>query len=253
VAGGRHLEQELAQLEAKISLASSLADETQRAASSAERIASELEPGKSVVGEKALKDEREPSAAAREDEAITEPEEDISTRERAQASPAQEELRRVAEIVQEEDRLEEGVARTHAEAMAIAAAEAEALAEASSARTRKARIIVRQADQELTLVRATIRNGSLSGAKAQAALQAAERKSTHAHAELDDAEDAEERAINAARNAEAEAEVSEGMALSAHDRYRNDVQEKQQGTVEPSEEHGESTEKRPVVRSHRSG
>jgi hypothetical protein len=177
----------------------------------------------------------------------------------AQSGPKLEELQRVAEIAQEEELLEEGVARTHAEAVAIAAAEAEALAESSSARTRKARILARQADQELTLVRATIRNGSLTGEKADAALQAAERKSTHAHAELDDAEEAEERAISAARNAEAEAEVAEEMAFSAYDRAQDDVdvravqaiaeqEQQREGFAHLNAEADERTEKRPVVR-----
>jgi len=77
---------------------------------------------------------------------------------------------------------------------------------------------------------------------------------------LDDAEDAEERAISAARNAEAEAEVAEGMAFSAYDRYVDDVngravqaiadQEELQrgGPVALSEEDNERTEERPVVR-----
>jgi hypothetical protein len=232
-------------------------DEAPQTTNEAEHVADALDdvsPEQSVVSEEAL-----------EAMTITGPTDDTSSTEKPlSAGPSPEEIRRVAEIAREEEQLEEGVVRTHAEAAAATAAEAEALAESSSARTRKARILARQADQELTLVRAAIRNGSLTGERAEATLQAAERKSTHAHAELDDAEDAEERAISAARNAEAEAEVAEEMAFSAYDRYVHDVdgravqaiaeQEEQQRAdvaqlqTEADESTNENTEKRSVVR-----
>lgn len=185
-----------------------------------------------------------------------------------EASRRLEEVESVEEIAEEEDQLEMGVTKTLAEAAAQAAAEAEALAEASSARTRKARIMARQADQELTLIRASIRNGSLTGKEAEAALQAAEDKSTRAHAELADAEAAEEKAVDAARDAEADAEVAEGMAVSAADRFVDDIDSindvngqvvqaiafKEEGqeamSTQPDDENedDERTEEHPVIR-----
>jgi hypothetical protein len=187
------------------------------------------------------------------------------TQEQATAAPWQEKVWSAQEIAEEEEQLEVDVTRSRAEAAARAAAEAEMLAEASSVRVRKARIIARQADQELTLIRAAIRNGSLTGEAAEVALQAAENKSTHAHAELADAEDAEESAIDAARNAEADAEVAEGMSLSAADRYVDDIEvqevqaiaeqdERQRaltGQQSMEDENEEETQEHPAIRPER--
>jgi hypothetical protein len=74
-------------------------------------------------------------------------------------------------------------------------------------------------------VRLAIRSGSLSGAEADLTLQNAENELTRASAFLADAEAAEEQALNNAMNAEAEAEVAEGMAYAASERELEDVQE----------------------------
>ena len=74
------------------------------------------------------------------------------------------------------------------------------------------------AEQSLGEIRVAIRNGLLSGEEAEHALQEAEREVTRAQASLADAEAAEEHALNEAMNAEAEAEVAEGMAYAAVDR-----------------------------------
>jgi hypothetical protein len=223
----------MAQLEAEEERASMQAEETRRTANEAEREAGEMH---------------------------------TLTQEQEAATPWQKKVWSAQEIAEEEEQLEVDVTRSRAEAAARAAAEAEMLAEASSIRVRKARIIARQADQELTLIRAAIRNGSLTGEVTEAALQAAENKSTHAHAELADAEDAEESAIDAARNAEADAEVAEGMSVSAADRYVDDIEaqevqaiaeqdERQRAltsrqSVEDDENEEESLE-RPAIRSER--
>ncbi len=104
-----------------------------------------------------------------------------------------------------------------AEVAAAAAAEAEAVAEASSARTREAHRFAQQADQVLADARAAIRNGLWSGEEADQYLQTLEREATRAHALLADAEATEEQAQRAASNAEAEAEVAEGVAFTADD------------------------------------
>ncbi|HEY6411912.1 MAG TPA: hypothetical protein VIY29_31015, partial [Ktedonobacteraceae bacterium] len=111
------------------------------------------------------------------------------------------------------------------------AAKAEAVAEASSARTREARYVALQADQALEEVRAAIASGALSGEDARTYLRNAEREATRSQAQLADAEAAEEQALNAAMNAEAEAEVAEGMAFAASDLAGISVEEE----VEPEE------------------
>ena len=129
--------------------------------------------------------------------------------------PSPLEVARVEEIEEEEDALETVAAMIIADAAGVVAARAEATAEACSVRTREAGVLALKADQALEAVRVAIGQQRLSGEGAEVALKAAEREATHAHAVLADAELAEERALNAAMNAEAEAEVAEGMAFSA--------------------------------------
>jgi hypothetical protein len=124
----------------------------------------------------------------------------------------------VAEIEAEEEIVEAISAVTIAEITAERAAAAEALAQASSAHTREARRRAQLAEQALGEIRVAIRSGLLTGEEAEHALQDAEREVTHAQAYLADAEAAEEQALTEAMNAEAEAEVAEGMAYAAVDR-----------------------------------
>lgn len=131
----------------------------------------------------------------------------------------------VEHIEEEEELVSEVAAMMIADVAAAAAAEAEAMAEASSARTREARYAALQADQVLEEVRAAIASGALSGEDADRYLQSAEHEATRAHALLADAEVAEERALNAAMNAEAEAEVAEGMAFAATDQAEEGFEE----------------------------
>ncbi len=126
-----------------------------------------------------------------------------------------EEAAEVAEIEAEEEIVEAISAVTIAEITAERAAAAEALAQASSAHTREARRRAQLAEQALGEIRVAIRSGLLTGEEAERALQGAEREVTHAQAYLADAEAAEEQALTAAMNAEAEAEVAEGMAYAA--------------------------------------
>jgi len=122
--------------------------------------------------------------------------------------PPPEEPAEVAEIEAEEEMVEAISAVTIAEITAERAAAAEALAQASSANTREARRRAQVAEQALGEIRVAIRNGLLSG-------EEAEREVTRAQASLAYAEAAEEHALNEAMNAEAEAEVAEGMAYAA--------------------------------------
>lgn len=223
LASGRHLEQEMVLLKAEEERASMQAEEARQTANDVEH------------------------------------ETDALAQEQAVETSWQEKVWSVQEIAEAEEQLEVDVTRSRAEAAARAAAEAEMLAEASSVRVRKARIIARQADQELTLIRAAIRNGSLTGEAAEAALQAAENKSTYAHAELADAEDAEESAIDAARNAEADAEVAEGMSVSSADRYIDDIEGQEVQAIAEQDERqralatdeDEETQERPAIHPER--
>jgi hypothetical protein len=134
------------------------------------------------------------------------------------ASDVNLETAEVAEIEADEEIVEAITAVTIAEITAERAAAAEALAQASSARTREARRQAQLAEEALGEIRVAIRNDLLSGEEAEHAVQEAEREVTKAQASLADAEAAEEQALTTAMNAEAEAEVAEGMAYAAVDR-----------------------------------
>ena len=120
----------------------------------------------------------------------------------------------VQQIEAEEELVESITAVTIAEIAAERAAAAKAFAEASGAHTREARRRAEAADQALGEVRIAIRGGLLTGEEAEMDLQKAEHEVTSAQAMLADAEAVEEQALTAAINAEAEAEVAEGMAYA---------------------------------------
>jgi len=66
------------------------------------------------------------------------------------------------------------------------------------------------------------------------------------HARLADAEAAEEQALNAAMNAEAEAEVAEGMAFAAGDLVEQSIEDAQ-GLTEPTESIEQAASAQPLV------
>src|SRR6266568_4092710 len=127
------------------------------------------------------------------------------------------EARAAAEAVEENTRM-----------AAERAAAAEALAQASSAHTREAHRQAQLAEEALGEIRVAIRNDLLTGEEAEHALQEAEREVTKSQASLADAEAAEEQALTAAMNAEAEAEVAEGMAYASVDRSTPLLEEAQE-------------------------
>ena len=124
----------------------------------------------------------------------------------------------ISQLDEEEEDVEMLASTIVADAAAAAAAEAEAAAEASSARTREARRLAEDADLMLHQVRMAIERGVLRGEDAEAALHFTEREAARAHATLIDAEAAEAEAVRAAMNAEAEAEVAEGMSFAIEQR-----------------------------------
>ena len=219
VGSARHLLQELERLQIEADQATALAREAARIA---EHLAN---PVQGVEHQENV---------ARDEEQV-EPLIEMDTNDTSQAAssglPSPLEIAQVEEIVEEEDDLETVAAMIIADAAAIAAAQAEAVAEASSARTREARTRALKADQALENVRAAIRQQKLSGEGAEVALQAAEREATHAHARLADAEAAEEYALDAAMNAEAEAEVAEGMAFAASSRDERDEKQRDENAA----------------------
>ncbi len=232
---GRHLMQELADLEAEVDRANARARETAHAVQQ-----SEQQVDKPVhvdiqavlpVDEIQLTSGGDGDTFNGEEQPLASASSDTKTQE----GPSAVERERVAEIDEEEGMVEMVAAMMIADVTAATAAETEALAEASSARVREALRIAQQADDLLEKVRAAIRNGTLMGDAAEATLQDAERDATWAHAVLADAEVAEERARRAAMDAEAEAEVAEGMSFAADDRgeYAEIVREQ-----EPPPAHG---------------
>jgi hypothetical protein len=162
--------------------------------------------------------------------------------------PTPEEFARVEEITLAEENIEIAASMSAAEAAGVAAANAEALAEASSASANEARLVAQQADDFLEQVRNAVRDGFMQGEEAERALNAAENEATYTHALLADAEAVEERARNEAMNAEAEAEVAEGMSLSADAHARDTVtnldREGNNGVAASSDAQGEATARR---------
>jgi hypothetical protein len=133
----------------------------------------------------------------------------------------------VQQIKAEEEVVETITAVTIAEITAERAAAAKAFAEASSAHTREAHRRAEEAERALGEVRISIRNGLLTGEEAEIAMQRAEHRVTRAQAMLADAEADEEQALNAAINAEAEAEVAEGMAYATVNQNASLLEEEQ--------------------------
>jgi len=185
VGSGRHLVQELKQVDMEAERTNIIAQEAERAAEEAEMLAHEA-GAESQSGKRA-----------------------------SQSLPAQAAANEVSE---EEVLVEAGAAAMIADVAAAAAAEAGAIAEASSARTQEARRLAQAADQALEEARAAVIGGTLNRVEAERNLRTAQREATRAHALLADAEAAEEQALNAAMDAEAEAEVAEGMAFATHER-----------------------------------
>ncbi len=127
----------------------------------------------------------------------------------------------IADIAEEEELLETVTSMIIADAAAEAAAEAEARAEACSVRAREARERARLAKQQVARVRAEIRDGTLTGEEAAHTLQQAQQEANRAHTIQIEAEAAEERALKAAINTEAEAEVTEGMSFAAGEQWEH--------------------------------
>lgn len=241
---GRHLMQELLETQAEADRASVIAQEAERAAeeveqqellSSDQEMATEASvspeaPQTETNGEEELFSPLEVIGLVAPDIAIASPDEITVIEEQEEsAPPAQDSPITPAventEIVEEEEMVEALAAQSIAQIAAERAASAEAIAEASSVQTREAHRLMQEAEATLGQVRLAIRSGSLSGAEADLALQNAENELTRASAFLADAEAAEEHALNNAMNAEAEAEVAEGMAYAASERELEDVQE----------------------------
>lgn len=250
---GRHLMQELLEAQAEAERASAIAQEAERAAEEAEQEERPFTEPDMTNGDGDADETEPPESQHNEGEdlssSLEEGAEITSNIPGKQANTLDE----IAEIKEEEELVESLAAKSFAEIAAERAASAEAVAEASSVQTREALGRVREAETVLGQVRLAIRDGSLSGEEAEAALQDAENELTRTTAFLADAEATEEQALNNAMNAEAEAEVAEGMADSAERQLEDEQQESLSGTSipedAPDEEDNQSatTQKLPVV------
>jgi len=218
IGSGRHLLQELRQLQAEAERTDAIAQEANRAAREAEARAADSRFIEHI-----------PSA-----QEMNEPVEIVDSRFIEESATGS------AEGIEEEEAfVEADSARMIAGVAAAAAAEAEAVAEASSARTREARRFAQQADQVLEDARTAIRSGVWSGEDAELYLQALEHEAARAHALLAEAEAAEEQARNAAMNAEAEAEVAEGMAFATNDQAETLLNEHVSTSSTPHQQAGD--------------
>ncbi len=122
----------------------------------------------------------------------------------------------IEQINEEEETVATVTAKIIADAAASAAADAEARAEASSRKTREARDEVQQAEKALANIRLAIEQGRITGEEATQDVKNAERRAVEARRRVLEAEAMEEYAVRAAMDAEAEAEVTEGMAFARH-------------------------------------
>ncbi len=242
VGSGRHLIQELSRAQAEAERARAFAREAERAAEEAEREESTApEPG---AGLEDSGEEQLLQSGGQEDEAggyskieievyAGSPDEAVAMEETPPSQDAAEiQDGEIAALEVEEEIVDALAARSVAEIAAERAASAEAIAEASSAQTREARRRVQEAEAALGQVRLAIRSGALSGAEADLALRNAEDELTRALAFLADAEANEEQAVNNAMNAEAEAEVAEGMSYAATERELEDLEKLDRASTE---------------------
>ena len=269
---GRHLMQELLETQAEADRAGAIAQEAERAAQQAE-LEERLSAGPDMETGNSGENETPQTEANGEEEkfyalmqieleasdiSAASPEENAATQEQEEiTSPTQDSaITRVvenAELEEEEELVETLAAKSFAEIAAERAASAEAIAQASSVQTREARQRVHEAEAALGQVRLAIRNGTLSGEEAESALQEAENELTRATAFLADAEATEELAVDNAMNAEAEAEVAEGMASAAEHQFEDQQQDLPPNILTseyaPAEEDNETaiTQKLPVV------
>jgi hypothetical protein len=187
-----------------------------------------------------LKEERAAAEAAEENARLAAARADEVASRQEQAGSRYRLEQEVQQIEAEEEVVETITAVTIAEIAAERAAAAKAFAEASSSYTREARRRAEEAEQALGEVRVAIRGGLLIGEEAEVGLQKAEHEVTRAQAMLADAEAAEEQALTAAVNAEAEAEVAEGMAYATVNRTVT-LLEEEQGNREGAEQEASQT------------
>jgi hypothetical protein len=231
---GRHLAHELEPLEAEIDSAWQELHEVERqlqqGASRQEREApdeAERRVSPEIVDmqeEGQVARDNEPENTTRQDQQAQKA--DPDTRASQDVSPtisiSASRIEQIERIDEEEEIVEMAAAMTSADIAAAKAAQAEAVAEDSSARVREVRRLVEQADTILEQVRLAIERGALQGDAADAALYDAENDATHVHTKLAEAEAVEERTRRAAMNAEAEAEIAEGMARATQGRFTHE-------------------------------
>lgn len=250
---GRHLLQELAELQNEAEKASYIAQEAEDKAREAERLARETEHlstgplQQESSAEPVTPSDDAPEQDAREPEHTQdvasghEENDDTHAQQNNQHSQVQDtvveepsiaqlltnEPTNIAALDQEEETVAMIASMMIADVAAATAAKAEALAEASSVHTREMRRAAEEADTFLQQLQAAIASGVLTGGDAESALRYAEREATHAHAALADAEATEAQAVRAAMDAEAEAEVAEGMSFAVEQRgsYEEHVRE----------------------------
>lgn len=215
----RHLLSEMEQLRSEADTAQSHATEAKQAAVSAEEEAGIESPAQETGGS-------EPFDVLVEDEWTfidddSEDERSVMARglRGAYLSSNQELEEPIATVASHhEDEVVEAVAAMIvADAAAAAAAEAEALAEASRAYTRETALEVWSAEQEVTRIRAALQTGTLGGESATTALEAAEKAVAYAQAQFMEAQAREEQAVKAAREAEEQARLAEGLAFASNE------------------------------------
>lgn len=230
---GRHLAHELATLEAEIERAWQSMHEAEQRAYQLEQ--AQLSPSTEQPTMETLSDSRQstppgtnetpPQQEVPERESLVVEQTEMPQTEQEDAAiltSRMEQIERIEQIDEEEEMVAMAAAMTAADVAAAAAAEAEAFAEASSARVRELRHLTEQADNILEQVRLAIRRGILIGDAAEATLYDAEHDASRVRTLLAEAEATEERARRAAMNAEAEAEVAEGMALATQGRFADE-------------------------------
>jgi hypothetical protein len=216
---GRHLEQELAQMQAEVERTERFAREARGAVDSVSTQTALVEPTPSpVVQPQADLFDADHTPLELSTPASTETvAPSIESAENLAADPSLEQIDR------EEEVLEAAVSASINNAAQRRSEQVEAYAEASGARAQEARALVERVSMMVDMVVSAIDSGILTGDNADEAMAAAEQEMSSAQAVLTALEIITERADSYSAETEATAEVSAGMSYASEENWHKDT------------------------------
>ncbi len=217
---GRHLEQDLIQLQAEVERTEHFAFQARQAVSAVETQTSLIEPAPSPSAQ--------PQAELFDADSVpfeipVPPSSDALAETETPTIEDAPPLEEIAEIDREEEALEATVSASITADAQRESERVEAYAEASGARAQEARALVERVSLMVDMVVAAIDSGILTGTNADEALAAAEQEMSSAQAVLTALDIITERADSYSAQVEARAEVSEGMSYASEENWRKDT------------------------------